>query len=146
MTIPRSDRLARTAKVAAGTLAAVLLQTACTVAEKAPEAPAPQTLGQKVADETLKRAQVLYDAGDYRRVIATLHPEGASPFAATDLKMRLEAMKLEAFSHCLLDQLPECRGQFQAILQADPSFQLSVAERKHPTWGPAYDWARRNKR
>lgn len=104
------------------------------------------SLGQKVANETLQRARTSYDAGDYKRTLVILRSDGASPFAAADRNTRLEAMKLEAFSYCLVDQIQECRNQFLAILRAYPSFELSVAERSHPAWGPAFDWAKRAQR
>ena len=120
--------------------------SACTTTDSGVGQVPQDTLGQKVATETLQRAQSFYDSGDYRRTITTLRGDGASPFAAADRNTQLEAMKLEAFSHCLLDQVQECRTQFQAILRSYPSFELNVAERSHPTWGPAFDWAKRNKR
>ncbi|HYC43014.1 MAG TPA: TssQ family T6SS-associated lipoprotein [Noviherbaspirillum sp.] len=48
------------------------------------------------------------------------------------------ARKHIAFIHCAAGRELPCRDQFQAILQADPGFDLSPAEAGHPQWGPVW--------
>jgi len=108
--------------------------------------PTPERLSQQVARTTLERAQQAYDEGDYAKAINTLKSGGVSVFEGADPNTRLDAMKLEAFSYCVANQVPECRTQFRKILDAFPSFDLNVAERKHPVWGPAFEAAKRMKR
>ena len=108
--------------------------------------PQPERLSQQVARTTLERAQQAYDEGDYAKAVTTLKSGGVSVFDAAEPGTRLDAMKLEAFSYCVANQVPECRAQFRKLLDAFPNFDLSVAERKHPVWGPAFEAAKRMKR
>ncbi|WP_420475908.1 TssQ family T6SS-associated lipoprotein [Noviherbaspirillum sp. ST9] len=48
------------------------------------------------------------------------------------------ARKHLAFIHCAAGRELPCREQFQAILQADPGFDLQPAESGHPQWGPVW--------
>lgn len=120
--------------------------TGCTTPPPPEPAPQPERLSQQVARTTLERAQQAYDEGDYAKAISTLKSGGVSVFEGAEPATRLDAMKLEAFSYCVANQVPECRAQFRKILDAFPSFDLSVAERKHPVWGPAFEAAKRMKR
>jgi len=108
--------------------------------------PQPERLSQQVARTTLERAQQAYDEGDYAKALSTLKSGGVSVFDGAEPPTRLAAMKLEAFSYCVSNQLAECRTQFLKILDAFPNFELSVAERKHPVWGPAFEAAKKLKR
>ncbi|OAK63590.1 hypothetical protein A3K87_15970 [Variovorax paradoxus] len=120
--------------------------TGCTTPPPPEPAPQPERLSQQVARTTLERAQQAYDEGDYAKAISTLKSGGVSVFDGAEPATRLDAMKLEAFSYCVANQVPECRAQFRKILDAFPSFDLNVAERKHPVWGPAFEAAKRMKR
>jgi hypothetical protein len=127
----------------------LFLIAGCDTTPKAPVDPGPpqpERLSQQVARTTLERAQQAYDDGDYAKAISTLKSGGVSVFDAAEPTTRLAAMKLEAFSYCVANQLPECRTQFLKILDAFPSFDLSIAERKHPVWGPAFEAAKKMKR
>ncbi|MGJ7558132.1 TssQ family T6SS-associated lipoprotein [Variovorax sp. RB2P76] len=125
----------------------LLMVGGCTTPPPAPDpAPQPERLSQQVARTTLERAQQAYDEGDYAKAVSTLKSGGVSVFDGADANTRLEAMKLEAFSYCVANQIPECRAQFRKLLDAFPTFDLSVAERKHPVWGPAFEAAKRMKR
>lgn len=110
-----------------------------------PPPPAPERLSQQAARTALERAQQAFDEGNYPAAISTLR-NGASLFDAAEPATRTRALKLEAFSYCVLDQLPECRAQFRKLLDIFPSFTLDVAERTHPVWGPAFETAKRMKR
>lgn len=120
--------------------------TGCTTPPPPEPAPQPERLSQQVARTTLERAQQAYDEGDYAKAISTLKSGGVSVFEGAEPATRLDAMKLEAFSYCVANQVPECRAQFRKILDVFPSFDLNVAERKHPVWGPAFEAAKRMKR
>jgi hypothetical protein len=125
----------------------LLMVAGCTTPQPAPDpAPQPERLSQQVARTTLERAQQAYDEGDYAKAVSTLKSGGVSVFDGADANTRLEAMKLEAFSYCVANQIPECRAQFRKLLDTFPTFDLSVAERKHPVWGPAFEAAKRMKR
>lgn len=123
----------------------LVLVTGCTTPPP-PEPPQPERLSQKVARDTLERAQQAYDEGDYAKAVTTLKSGGVSVFEAAEPPTRMAAMKLEAFSYCVANQIPECRLQFRRTLDAFPAFDLSVAERTHPVWGPAFEAAKRMKR
>lgn len=122
------------------------LVAGCTTTPPPEPAPQPERLSQQVARTTLERAQQAYDEGDYAKAVTTLKSGGVSVFEAAEPGTRLDAMKLEAFSYCVANQVAECRTQFRKLLDAFPNFDLSVAERKHPVWGPAFEAAKRMKR
>jgi outer membrane protein assembly factor BamD (BamD/ComL family) len=122
----------------------LFLATGCQTTPEPP--PQPERLSQKVARDTLERAQQAYDEGDYAKAITTLKSGGVSVFEGAEPATRQSAMKLVAFSYCVSNQIPECRTQFRKLLDVYPNFDLSVAERKHPVWGPAFEAAKRMKR
>lgn len=119
------------------------LVAGCTTTPPTP--PTPERLSQQAARTALERAQQAFDEGNYPTAISTLR-NGASLFDAAEPATRTGALKLEAFSYCVLNQLPECRAQFRKLLDTFPSFDLDVAERTHPVWGPAFETAKRMKR
>jgi len=125
---------------------ALFVVAGCTTTPPPEPAPQPERLSQQVARTTLEKAQQAYDEGDYAKALSTLKSGGVSVFEAAEPSTRLDAMKLEAFSYCVANQIPECRLQFRKILDAFPTFELNVAERKHPVWGPAFEAAKRMKR
>ncbi|WP_295983465.1 TssQ family T6SS-associated lipoprotein [uncultured Variovorax sp.] len=125
---------------------ALLAVAGCTTTPPPEPAPQPERLSQQVARTTLEKAQQAYDEGDYAKALSTLKSGGVSVFEGAEPATRLDAMKLEAFSYCVANQIPECRLQFRKILDAFPTFDLNVAERKHPVWGPAFEAAKRMKR
>ena len=93
-----------------------------------------------LAEQKLREANDLYDRGDYVRVISIL-------IANRDIwngtvAQRMQGHKLLAFSYCLTKRQPFCEQQFAAALRLDPQFELKLAERNHPQWGPAFDKAK----
>lgn len=50
----------------------------------------------------------------------------------------IDARKHIAFIHCASGRELPCREQFQAILAADPMFELPTNEASHPQWGPVW--------
>ncbi|WP_245983134.1 TssQ family T6SS-associated lipoprotein [Trinickia fusca] len=97
---------------------------------------------QRVADETLQAAHVSYTAGDYSRTIQLLRD--SSEIETSDRRTRVEAHKLMAFSYCVIGRITLCRVEFERVLQLDPHFELSTAEKGHPIWGPAFEAARKH--
>ncbi|AHI68073.1 TssQ family T6SS-associated lipoprotein [Burkholderia thailandensis] len=95
-----------------------------------------------VAQATLDSARAAYDAGDYRRAIALLGSR-AHEIDGADVNTQVAAHKLLAFSYCLTRRITQCRAEFSRILDLNPRFDLSPAEKGHPIWGPAFEYARR---
>src|SRR6266702_3090429 len=95
---------------------------------------------QRAATETVQNARSAYSNGDYARTIQLL--SHASEIDRSDSATQIEAHKLMAFSYCVTGKVPACRAEFRKILDIDPRFELSAAERGHPTWGPAFEAAR----
>ncbi|CAE6806264.1 TssQ family T6SS-associated lipoprotein [Paraburkholderia haematera] len=96
---------------------------------------------QRAATETVQNARSAYSNGDYARTIQLL--SHASEIDRSDSATQIEAHKLMAFSYCVTGKLSACRAEFRKILDIDPHFELSAAERGHPIWGPAFEAARR---
>ncbi len=84
----------------------------------------------------------------YKRGIAN-YKESRYDVALTDLNAAidsgrlgsaemLDARKHVAFINCASSRELPCREQFQAILKADPKFELAANEASHPLWGPVW--------
>jgi len=43
-----------------------------------------------------------------------------------------------AFIYCVTNREPQCREQFQSILEIDPAFDLAPNETSQPAWGPVW--------
>ena len=56
--------------------------------------------------------------------------------------LRIRVLKYLAFSHCVTNNVPQCRKAFGQALTLNPEFNLTPAERGHPKWGPAFEKAR----
>ena len=93
------------------------------------------------ARATLDGARAAYDAGDYGRTIALL--SRAPDLDRADVDTQVAAHKLLAFSYCVTNRITQCRNEFSKILDLNPRFDLSPAEKGHPIWGPAFEAARR---
>jgi len=95
--------------------------------------PSPQAIDalQQVRDE--------YAASRFGAVIRTVATSDA--LATAPRPMRVEALKLQAFSYCVTDYRELCEDSFIRILQLQPSFQLAPNEIGHPQWGPAFQAA-----
>ncbi|WP_193727800.1 TssQ family T6SS-associated lipoprotein [Paraburkholderia franconis] len=98
---------------------------------------------QRAADETVQNARSAYAAGEYSRTIQLL--SHASEIDRANRSTQIEAHKLMAFSYCVTNRVSACRAEFRKILDIDPDFELSAAERGHPIWGPAFEAARRQR-
>ncbi|NHZ89586.1 hypothetical protein F2P45_11250 [Massilia sp. CCM 8733] len=93
------------------------------------------------AQAAIAEADKQFAAGDFKAVIGSLTSSKAIDFAST--ATQVQAHKLLAFSYCLTKKTALCYAQAQRVMQLDPAFQLPEAERSHPTWGPAFDAARK---
>lgn len=93
-----------------------------------------------LAEQKLHETNDLYDRGDYGRVISALITN-RDVWNGT-VGQRMQAHKLLAFSYCLTKRQAFCEQQFAAALRLDPQFELKLAERNHPQWGPAFDKAK----
>nr|WP_230960389.1 TssQ family T6SS-associated lipoprotein [Burkholderia pseudomultivorans] len=96
---------------------------------------------QTAARASVDSARAAYDAGDYGRTIAIL--SRAKEIDGADTDTQVAAHKLLAFSYCVTNRIAQCRAEFSRILDLNPRFDLSPAEKGHPVWGPAFEFARR---
>jgi hypothetical protein len=94
----------------------------------------------QAAIDGLAHVRERYQAGAYGDVIRTVATSDALTTAPTD--MRIEALKLQAFSYCVTGYRVLCEDDFTRILALDPKFELSPAEVGHPVWGPAFKRAK----
>ncbi|KVX16113.1 type VI secretion protein [Burkholderia ubonensis] len=96
---------------------------------------------QTAARAAVDSARAAYAAGDYGRTIAILGR--AREIDGADVDTQVAAHKLLAFSYCVTNRVATCRAEFSKILDLNPRFELSPAEKGHPIWGPAFETARR---
>ncbi|KVO67627.1 type VI secretion protein [Burkholderia ubonensis] len=96
---------------------------------------------QSAARAAVDGARAAYAAGDYGRTIAILGR--AREIDGADVDTQVAAHKLLAFSYCVTNRVVTCRAEFSKILDLNPRFELSPAEKGHPIWGPAFETARR---
>jgi tetratricopeptide (TPR) repeat protein len=103
--------------------------------------PKPAADGQPAFSHS--EAQALYQQAlvKYResRFEAALVDFGAAA-SSGNLKSseEINARKHMAFIHCSNGRELPCREQFQAILKAEPKFELAANEASHPVWGPVW--------
>ncbi|WP_233564518.1 TssQ family T6SS-associated lipoprotein [Achromobacter sp. K91] len=95
--------------------------------------PSPQAV------EALQQVRDEYAASRFGAVVRTVATSDALATAPTP--MRVEALKLQAFSYCVTNYRQLCEDSFARILQLQPSFQLAPNEAGHPQWGPAFQAA-----
>jgi hypothetical protein len=95
----------------------------------------------QAAENVLARASYYYDEGNYSAVIGLLTAN--RDWLDASLPAQTRARKLLAFSHCVGGQITLCEWYFEAILERDPSFDLTPYEMGHPAWDPAFRRAKR---
>jgi len=83
----------------------------------------------------------MYDEGNFEGVINTLHGSQEIPLASP--RVQVQAHKLLAFVYGVTGRASQCYLEFSKALDIDPGFQLSPAEKSHPTWGRMYELARK---
>jgi len=55
-----------------------------------------------------------------------------------DAEEQVVAHKYLAFIHCVAGREAQCKDEFKRALALKPSFDLTLAEAGHPTWGPVF--------
>lgn len=55
-----------------------------------------------------------------------------------DISDQVQAHKYLAFIHCVAGREAQCKEEFGRALALQPSFDLTLAEAGHPTWGPVF--------
>ena len=116
--------------------AVLILAAALAACSTPPPAPTPPAPPSQAATDSLARVRASYQSGAYGEVIRTVATSDALATAPTD--MRVESLKLQAFSYCVTGYRVLCEDDFKRILELDPSFELGPAEIGHPLWGPAF--------
>ncbi|ARP84226.1 hypothetical protein CAL12_27685 [Bordetella genomosp. 8] len=117
-----------------GTVAA--LAACATPPAPTPPPPAPS----QAAVDALAQVRDRYQAGAYGDVIRTVATSDALATAPVD--MRVESLKLQAFSYCVTGYRALCEDDFKRILELEPTFTLGPAEIGHPLWGPVFQRAK----
>lgn len=86
-------------------------------------------------DAELKAGISAYDNGNY--VESARRIQGALDAGLGDSN-QVRAHKYLAFIHCQAGRERQCRDEFSAALDIDPSFELAASEAGHPIWGPVF--------
>lgn len=104
-------------------------------------APPPAVVEPTAAERALVVAVSAYDRGEYAQAARLLTP--LTNEGGLDAEQQLRALKTLAFSQCSTNAVTACRQTFERAFRADPRFDLAVAERGHPIWGPQFERARK---
>jgi tetratricopeptide (TPR) repeat protein len=84
----------------------------------------------------------LYNEGDFNGAIKRL---GSNDIRSNSpARIRVEALKYQAFSYCVTSRPKQCEQAFEKALKIDPDFTLDSGEQGHPLWGPVFERARHN--
>ncbi len=100
-----------------------------------------------IKEQELVEGIQLYVDGRYEDAITAQTPQSTAQ--EQPMSSQVKALKYIAFSHCVEGRRKPCRQHFDMALALDPTFQLTEAEKGHPTWGREFNNARaalRNKR
>ncbi len=90
--------------------------------------------------QALDDVRAAYQAGRYAEVTQLV---GLSVDLQTaPPALHTEALKLQAFSYCLLNDAARCKRSFDRLLNRYPAFDLAAAESRHPMWGPVFQQAK----
>jgi tetratricopeptide (TPR) repeat protein len=84
----------------------------------------------------------LYNEGDFNGAIKRLGSNDIR--ASSPARVRVEALKYQAFSYCVSSRPKQCEQAFEKALKIDPEFTLEPGEQGHPLWGPAFERAKRD--
>jgi hypothetical protein len=112
------------------------LLTSCATEPESAIPPTRETPPRQAAQYQLQQVREAYDAGRYGEVIRTVST--SEDLNTAQAAVRIEALKLQAFSYCTSNYRQLCQDAFSRILAIDSSFDLTAAERGHPVWGPAF--------
>lgn len=95
------------------------------------------------AQKDLAEGQRLYGDGAYKD--ATQHLLVALDSGVLPLADQLNARKHMAFIHCITNNIPLCREEFNKAFVLSDDFELLPAEAGHPIWGPVFRAAKASK-
>ncbi len=103
--------------------------------------PAPPSATTPSSDGTAARQNLgagiaHFEAGRYTQAQQQLRDSLDQGLPSRTEKAR--AHKYLAFTYCVTGRTLQCRQEFTNALAADPGFDLSPAERGHPSWGPVF--------
>ena len=84
----------------------------------------------------------LYNEGDFNGAIKRLGSNDIR--ASSPARIRVEALKYQAFSYCVTSRPKQCEQAFEKALKIDPDFTLESGEQGHPLWGPVFERAKNN--
>lgn len=120
-------------KLVALSLSAILSGCAQLSLQGSSDAPA---LSYAEAQARYQKGLIAYGEGRFEGALADLTAAAASGRlkSADEVKAR----KHMAFIQCSTGREQQCREQFQAILKAEPKFDLAANEAGHPLWGPVW--------
>jgi hypothetical protein len=83
----------------------------------------------------------IYNQGNYASAIKKLQESAEIWIESNPIK--IEAHKHIAFASCSIPaRIALCRQSFERILDIDPNFELSAAEKDHPVWGLVFRQAK----
>ncbi|QOL52030.1 TssQ family T6SS-associated lipoprotein [Massilia litorea] len=88
----------------------------------------------------LREGVRLYNEGDFNGAIKRLSSNDIRANSPT--KIRVEALKYQAFSYCVTSRPKQCEQAFEKALKIDPDFTLDSGEQGHPLWGPVFERAK----
>ena len=90
----------------------------------------------------LREGVRLYNEGDFNGAIKRL---GSNDIRSNSpARIRVEALKYQAFSYCVTSRPKQCEQAFEKALKIDPDFTLESGEQGHPLWGPVFERAKNN--
>jgi tetratricopeptide (TPR) repeat protein len=113
----------------------VLLLSACSQLPK-PGADSWLSSPQPHAQTQYQQALVNYRESRFDAALADF--DAAALSGKLKSEEEVNARKHMAFIHCSNGREMPCREQFQAILKAEPKFELAANEASHPVWGPVW--------
>lgn len=95
------------------------------------------------AQKNLAEGQRFYADGAYKDAVQ--HLTVALDSGALPLADQLIAHKHMAFIHCITNNIPLCREEFNKAVALSDEFDLLPAEAGHPIWGPVFRVAKAGK-
>jgi tetratricopeptide (TPR) repeat protein len=103
---------------------------------------AARTESQSAREQAALREGIrLYNEGDFNAAIKRLSSNDIR--SNSPVRIRVSALKYQAFSYCVTSRPKQCEQAFEKALKIDPDFTLESGEQGHPLWGPAFERAKR---
>jgi len=138
LSMETSEAMNTTIRLLTAMMTSFLLAACAHQSGSSPQAATP------VQERAMAQAREAYQAGRYADVAQQV---GLSADLQTaPREMHIEALKLQAFSYCLLEDTRRCERSFSRLQARYPDYELSAAERQHPMWGPVYEQVKSGRR